>query len=286
VSLRALVALIVFVVAVTIGSVLDRRWTPAPAADPTVMVGDLHIHPYPGDGSLPVWELQHEARRRGLDVIGITGHNNRLGLTLGEWFSLDKRGVIVMPGQEVTAPNFHLVAIGTRAPVDWRLPAVDAIRAIQAQGGVAIAAHPVPWSWGPIDPKTLEALDGAEVAHPSTRRTYDPASDEYLQFFRRAQITNPHIAAIGSSDFHMNAPLGLCRTFLFVQERSPAGVLDAIRQGRTVALDPQGRLFGPAEAVHRAREFLAAHPTPAISGFERMSAVLALLALAVLAYSR
>ncbi|HEY0873992.1 MAG TPA: CehA/McbA family metallohydrolase [Vicinamibacterales bacterium] len=285
-TVRTLLGLILFVLAVLLGTILDRRWTPPAPPDPTVMVADLHIHPYPGDGSLPVWELQHEARRRGLNVIGITGHNNRLGLKLGEWLRLDSGEAMVIPGQEITAPDFHLVAIGTRDPVDWRLKAVEAIEAIQAQGGVAIAAHPVSRSWRPADHDTLAALDGAEVAHGPTKRPYDPADDEYLQFFSKAQIINPGVAPIGSSDFHMTAPLGFCRTFLFVEERSPAAVLDAVRRGRTVALDPQGRLFGSEEDIERVREYLAATPIPGVSGLERISAVFALLALAVLAYSR
>ena len=55
------------------------------------------------------------------------------------------------------------------------------------------------------------------------------------------------LAAIGSSDFHFTAPIGLCRTFLFVTERSPAGVLDAVRRGATVACDARGATYGPAE---------------------------------------
>ena len=283
---RTLLGLTVLVCAVLLGTFLDRRWTPTAPEDPSVIVADLHIHPYPGDGSLPVWELQHEARRRGLDAIGITGHNNRLGLRLSEWLDLESDDVMVIPGQEVTAPGFHLVAIGTRDDVDWRLKAVDAIRAIQAQGGVAIAAHPVPQSWRTIDADTLAALDGAEVAHARTRPTYDPSEDEYLQFFELARVTNPGIAPIGSSDFHMVAPLGLCRTFLFVEERSPAGVLNAVRQGRTVAVDPKGRMVGSEEDMQRVRDYLAANPVPRISGLERMSAVIALIALAVLVYRR
>lgn len=282
-TLRTIVGSTLFVAAVLVGTLLDRRWTPPPV-DPSVMVADLHIHPYPGDGSLPVWELQREARRRGLDAVGITGHNNRLGLALASWLGLNANDVLVLPGQELTTPGFHLVGIGTKASIDWRLPAIDAIRAIQAQGGVAIAAHPVRRSWRPNDPETLAALDAAELAHPRTRRRYDPAKDEYLQFFDHARQVNPGLTPIGSSDFHMTAPLGYCRTFLFVDERSPEGVLDAIRRGRSVAMDPEGRLFGAEEDKARVRAFLATHPTPTVPALERLCAALALAGLAVLAF--
>jgi hypothetical protein len=53
---------------------------------------------------------------------------------------------------------------------------------------------------------------------------------EFFEAFERARGLNPHVAAIGSSDFHSSAPLGDARTYLFVRERSVNGVLDAIRR--------------------------------------------------------
>jgi hypothetical protein len=45
-------------------------------------------------------------------------------------------------------------------------------------------------------------------------------------------------------------------------------------------------MFGSEDDMRRVREYLAANPTPGISALERMSAVIALLALAALAYDR
>ena len=51
-----------------------------------------------------------------------------------------------------------------------------------------------------------------------------------------ARLARDH-CAIGSSDWHGNYPLGMCRTYLFVRNVSAAGVLEAIRSRRTVAFD-------------------------------------------------
>ena len=64
--------------------------------------------------------------------------------------------------------------------------------------------------------------------------------------YARAVGVHPAIAAIGSSDFHYAAPIGHCRTYLFVREPTAEGVLDALRAGRTVACDARGRTYGPA----------------------------------------
>ena len=278
----SLVAAVLFAAAAVAGTWLDAR---APVRRPatSILVADLHVHPYPGDGSLPVWELQHEAARRGIDVIAITGHNNRLGLEIGRLVALDPGGPIVLPGQEVTTSGFHLTAVGTQHLVDWRLPAVEAIAAVHAQGGVAIAAHPVPGSWRERDPEVLAALDGAEMAHPSVSR-FSTSRDLFQAFFREVQSVNPDVSPIGSSDFHMVAPLGLCRTYLLADERSAAAALDAIRSGRTVARDARGLLYGTPDHVARVEEYLKTTPPPAAaSASERLVALLALLALAALA---
>jgi len=46
--------------------------------------------------------------------------------------------------------------------------------------------------------------------------------------------------------------MGECRTLLFAGDLSAGSVLDAIRKGRTVSMDRQGRLYGPPELVRLA----------------------------------
>ena len=269
----------VCLVMMAIGSLLDGAHRPAPRSA-QVLEADLHVHPFPGDGVLTIGALRREAERRGLDVIAITAHNNRVALDLSSAVVEAPGEVIVLPGQEVTAPGFHLVAVGIDRLIDWRLSVAEAIAAIHAQGGVAIAAHPVRFSWRDRDPATLAALDGAELAHPG-RRTQAPADDEYLEFFETLRKVNPSAAPIGSSDYHTAAPLGLCRTYLLVDERSASGALAAIRLGRTVARSPNGDLYGAPADVAIVRSWLAGRDgVPAIPVAERTVALIALAALA------
>lgn len=282
---RGAVGLILFAVVVLLGTVLDaraRRRIGPRAGD--LLVADLHVHPYPGDGSLTVGQLQREAERRGIDVIGITGHNNRVGLALSRVLGTRPAGPIVIPGQEITSPGFHMAAVGITHLVDWRLTAADAIAAIHSHGGVAIAAHPVSLLDAGWDEGARRALDGTEVMHP-LRLGGSKGGEELDAFFELTKAVNDGIAPIGSTDFHMSAPLGLCRTYLLTDDRSASGVVRAIRDGRTVAGCTDAGLAGTPENVAAVRTALASRTGAVPPSFaERLCAFLALVSLALLSW--
>jgi len=234
---------------VTAGVLLGTISAPSPAPPPRhidgywILEGDFHVHAFPGDGSLAPWSLRDEAAHAGLDVFAVTNHNQVSTAQFAERHAKRSAGPIVLAGEEITNPDYHLIAVGITRQVNANQPAVTAIADVHAQGGVAIAAHPGPRSIGYTD-AAIAQLDGTEAAHPSSDQR---ERDEYIEFYRRAQHLNSHVAAIGSSDFHaMPVPIGSCRTLLFVRDRTAAGILDAIRNGRTVAVDEEGHLHGDA----------------------------------------
>jgi hypothetical protein len=211
----------------------------------TILTGDFHVHAFPGDGTLAPWALAREASRRGLDVIALTNHNNMLAWRVSQALPWPQGGAMVIPGEELTAAGYHMAAVGLTSTVSWTQPAAAAARAIQAAGGVAIAAHPIYGARAGLDSAAIEAIVGFVAAHPA-QHDWPEAARQIAAFRQRAFTARPSIAAIGSTDFHATAPLGLCRTFLFVTEVSPRGVLDAIRAGRTVACDGRGQAYGDA----------------------------------------
>jgi len=200
-----------------------------------VIQADLHVHSFLGDGALGPWSLLREARRRGLHAIAITNHNQMFASRLGGWLSRIFGGAIVIPAEEATNPGHHLIALGIQRPVDWTRSATKIIDAIHAQGGLAIAAHPERAYWGGFTPEDLDHLDGAERLHPLI--FHRPHGREDLATFSRlaAARRGRPLPEIGSSDFHTFAVLGQCRTFVFAKEVSEAGILEAIREGRTRA---------------------------------------------------
>ena len=200
-----------------------------------VLAADLHVHSFFGDGAIAPWNIGREARRRGLDAMAVTNHNQVFAGRLARWWSRRFGGTIVLAGQEVTHPAFHLIAAGLVEAVDWLPPPGEIIDAIHAQGGVAIAAHPERPYWPAFDPPALRRLDGTELVHPLIYRA-PGGRRELAEFFQRATAARGRPpAAIGSSDFHTLATLGRCRTFVFASERSEAAILQAVRDGRTEA---------------------------------------------------
>ena len=259
------------IAAVLLGIALGAATTPLPQRAHlvhggfTVVAADFHVHSYP-DG-LPAWEAVREARRRRLDAVALTSHNSLRGWdmwTRSGWTPPEAKEVIVLPGEELTSSGYHAALVGISAAVWWRQPIAASAAAAHAQGGVAILAHPTGKALKRVlDDQGLRALDGIEVAHPSKDLNLGKR-DEMGDVYRRALGVRPGSAAIGSSDFHYFAPIGLCRTYVFVREATPAGILEAVRSGRTVACDARGETTGPrdlaAAVAERCRDDAGAAP--------------------------
>ena len=262
-----LVFIFLLVVGLAIGSWLDRPVVSQPLelGDYHVVEADFHVHSFLGDGILSPFNVVLEARRRGLHAFALTNHNQLVAARLARWFSQKVDGPIVLVGQEITAPGWHIVAAGLRRTVSWRTDALEAIREVHDQGGVAIAAHPVEELWPALSEEVAVELDGAEMLHPLVYGD-EKGKRDLREFFRRARQTNPGLAAIGSSDFHALQSLGICRTLVFVESLDEKGVLEAIRSGRTVVIDENARPHGDA-ALIRLLEARALEPVEQQSSF-------------------
>ena len=280
-----LAAVALFTVCVGVGTLRDRVHTRSPIQVDgyEILSGDFHVHAFLGDGGLAPWVLQYQAARAGLDVITITNHNQTLAGRIGRWASRRSSGPMLIAGEEITGTDFHLIAVGIERAVDWKQPARDAIDQVHAQGGVAIAAHPLRGFSEGYDERALRELDGLEAAHPDALQAVTRL--QFEEFYNRTTALNTNVAAIGSSDFHMEGPLGLCRTYLFVRERSQAGVVDAIRDGRTVGRCGSERLRGRPELVQLLEPHADALAAPEVDLLSRAASFgvwLALVAFAIL----
>ena len=230
---------------------------PVRAGEYWLLAADFHVHGFPGDGALSPWLLRAEAARAGLDAFALTNHNRVSTGKAARRLAAGTPGPIIIPGQEITGRGFHIAAAGLEERVDWTRGPAEAIRGVHAQGGVAIAAHPGRYftAW---DDASIALLDGHERAHPSMWRP-EPGAD-FAAFAHRAAALKPGIAPIGSSDFHSGTAPGYCRTWVLARERSAVGVMAAVRDGRTVAMDMDGRLYGGADYVRLVRDAQVARP--------------------------
>jgi len=236
-------AAVVLAAGIAAATAADRVPDPRPLTRGGYLVlqADLHVHAFLGDGTLWPWDVAREARRRGLDAIAITNHNQTLAARLGRRLAPYLGGALVAVGEEITAPRYHLIAVGIERTVEWEEDPQRAIEEVHARGGAAIAAHPFRPMSAAYGPGALRALDGAEVCHPFA---YSEGPGELRAFFRRFKAERPRASAIGSSDWHAFRSLGVCRTFVFATAKTERALVEAIGAGRTVAFDVGGAPHG------------------------------------------
>jgi hypothetical protein len=252
---RRRVSLVLLLIAIVAGTAAarPRAVTPLTLGGYQVLAADFHVHSSTwSDGTLTPAGLLFEARRQGLDVIAITGHNQVLDGKAGRWLAARFGGPTVLTGEELHAPDHHLIAVGIERYVDWSLPLEDQIDEIHRQGGLAFAAHPFRRFNPNFDDASVGKLDGSEMCHPAAYWRLTRGQD-LERFAARAPDT---LAAIGSSDFHGFGRVGICRTYVFARDASAPAIMEALRARRTVVYGVDGEAYGdPALA-----SLAAAHP--------------------------
>src|SRR5262245_57107151 len=106
---------------------------------------DLHIHTTHSDGTASVTTLlEHVATHTDLRVIAVNDHDTIAGALEARELAASY-GVEVIVGEEVSTAEGHLLALFIEQPLPPRQPAAVTIAAVQAQGGLCIAAHPYDW---------------------------------------------------------------------------------------------------------------------------------------------
>src|SRR6202789_4226745 len=111
---------------------------------------DLHCHSrFSADGVAEPEALVAEARAKGLNGFAITDHNTSACVDYFEQHGfLNKEGtpvngLLIIPGQEITTAEGHLLALGVSLPDNLKgIPAAEAVKLIHEKGGLAIPPHP------------------------------------------------------------------------------------------------------------------------------------------------
>lgn len=127
------------------------------------MKADLHIHTtLSNDGRIDPYEAVDLALERGLGCIAFADHNSFEAYDLVK----DNGQVIVVPAEEVSSTEGHILAYGIDSHIPCRLSVIDTIDAIHDAGGYAFAAHPYRWWSGLGEKVTLSnPFDGIEAAN-------------------------------------------------------------------------------------------------------------------------
>ncbi|MDE1170371.1 MAG: CehA/McbA family metallohydrolase [Verrucomicrobium sp.] len=210
---------------------------------------DLHVHSkFSADGIAEPEEMVAAAKKRGLHGFAITDHNTcacvdyfeSRGLLRADGLPVD--GFLIVPGQEITTAEGHLLALGVRMPDLKGIPAREAVDLVHQAGGLAVPAHPYDYFRAGIREAVLDTLpvDAIETFNAAT--TFRRCNNQAHAYAVRRGL--PMIAA---SDAHHCDPIGIAHTILDADEFSVAGVLRAIQGNSTL----EKRYISPRDAFKK-----------------------------------
>ena len=237
---------------------------PPPAPAGGWGVAELHCHTTASDGVISPEELVTIAEHLGLDVLAVTDHDTIDGALRARDHALATGArVEVIVGMEVTTRRQdHIVGLFLdRAPrIFGSVP--DTVNEIQAQGGLAIVAHPFLGLPSSISAKRLrEALqrcrfDGIEAENPYMRQG---ARDRLLGFLddHRDEVGAP----IGASDAHFG---DLAKAVTLFEGRSAADLRRAIETRSAVPAVGRVRHPRPGLTAHLHNQYRSLLRLPVI----------------------
>ena len=186
---------------------------------------DFHVHSeYSSDSVISSKDLVNYAKKRSLDAVAITDHNQIMGaLEIAK-----KIDLIVIPSIEVSTRDGHLVGLNVNTIVPKGLSSEETIDYIHNQGGLAVACHPFAWFKGSLGTNISDEFDAIEVIN-SSAFPFKRCTQKALQI---AQSLN--LAQIAGTDAHNPQSIGLAYAILDA-EPTVEGIINAILEKRCKA---------------------------------------------------
>lgn len=195
------------------------------------MLVDLHIHEskYSLDSHVSLEKIIEEAKRKGLDGIAITDHDDMQIKEEAETLSKNLNYPIFV-GVEYLTLEGDIVAFGIDKIPEGRIPAQEFINLVNEAGGVCISAHPFRNNNRGLENNlnTIRGLAGIEGFNGNT----DKLSN--LKAFETAKKLG--IQAVGSSDAHHQHAVGRFATKLPFTVTNVAELIKAIKTNECVPM--------------------------------------------------
>jgi len=169
---------------------------------------DLHLHTLYSDGTARLADLLDWIEERtNLDLVAITDHDRIDGaLRAAAMHAAGEYHFELVVGEEITTRSGHVVGLFLREPIPALRPVAETVERIHAQGGLAVAAHPlgVFLSLGSgslrrlqADPHPERRLDAVELINPSLGGRLRHRT------LARLNTRELHLPGLGSSDAHV-----------------------------------------------------------------------------------
>lgn len=200
-----------------------------------LLIGDIHVHTTASDGAFPSRAAALMAKDAGLDFLFLTDHN---GYAHNRMLP-EVEGLTVLPGSEWTHYQGHAGMLGVSRPlssafcVNSRKEAWEKLAEARRNGALLVLNHPFcpscGWRFGFKDKgfDLIEAVNGGTVPQ---------ANRKCLRWWHEQLCRGKHYPIAGGSDYHRPEPgrqMGQPSTAVYAMSRSPADILEALRQGES-----------------------------------------------------
>ena len=191
---------------------------------------DLHVHSnYSKDSLITPKELVYFAKKRGLNAVAVTDHNQIKGsLKIAK-----EADFLVIPGMEVSSSDGHIVALNLQELIPRGLTASETVDKIHEAGGIAIAVHPYAWLKGSLTRHVKEAkFDAIE--------TLNASAFPYGRNKRKATAVAQKLKLpqVGGTDAHYGPTIGYGYTVID-SEPNVIAIAEAIVNGKCQACGQQ-----------------------------------------------
>ena len=194
---------------------------------------DLHAHTFrSGDSMMTIEDLALAAKSTGLHGFAITDHNSVEEVKgLKGKYRLEDKGLLIVPGLEVTTAAGHILAYGDVGPIPTGMPTEEAVDRVISAGGVPVAAHPFRLSTGIGEAVVRRCrFQAMEVFNGRTR---EGANMKALALAKELKLP-----MTGGSDAHFPEQVGEVVTVFPDDATDIEAVLKAIKGGDC---KPEGR---------------------------------------------
>jgi predicted metal-dependent phosphoesterase TrpH len=186
---------------------------------------DLHVHSnFSKDGMSSVEDILRAAAAKGLAGVAITDHNTTAGARHAlEVVDKVAPGLIVIPGEEVSTKQGHLIVLGITQDIVPGMTAEDTIKEGKRLGGLIVVPHPY------NKPRHgMNIPEGADAVEVYNSRYILGMHNRMARKGAKAR----RLPEVSGSDAHQASLVGSAIT-LIKAEKNLKSVLEAIKSGRT-----------------------------------------------------
>jgi hypothetical protein len=194
---------------------------------------DLHVHTtYSQDSLITPKDLVYYAKKRGLNAVAVTDHNQ----LEGAYKIAKETDFLIIPGMEVSSSDGHIVALNVHELIPRGFSAPETVEKIHRAGGVAIACHPYVYFKGCLREKVSSTFDAIEVINA---RAF-PFKNSVKKAEEAAARLN--LTRVAGTDAHYGPQIGYGYTVIEAFEPSVEAIAKAIVDGYCT---PQGQPVPP-----------------------------------------